>query len=467
MRSRTLMAGVLAVAAALGAATWTVTRPPRWQAWPGETSVSVQVDGAAPPPDRVWLRGDKGAGERGSLQGDRLKFAGLAPDTTYTLEWRVGPLTTATLPIATLPSVLPALDLEVTPAPGRLALKVRMRDQRLGGIEMQVASGGQALPRTGDRIEIPLPAARDATDLELVLPASQERYPLDLPVLGIDRLLDELARIEAEVEVHLAPPPGKHENDDPALLSPAALEPWEPSPMPARRLAATGGAAVLAKMRRFAPLVRAAVASDAPLEKRWRLAFAATRLAGAEVLARRHQQPALGVLDWAHDLVRFAPAKLTMQARRGNLVAHPAHVAHPEYARTGISNIVEVVGGTPDSRLVQLLELPPLPASRAAAWCGVTVVLQAVTNSGSLVLRYPNAGAAVELPLLQPFGVTRNAAFARTFPLSILDVWVRRVPPEADWSTLVLEPTHRPKSNRVSPTFVALVAPLDRAPPER
>jgi hypothetical protein len=456
LRSRTLITALVALLLGMGAVGLVATRPPRWQAWPGENAVCVQVDGAAPPPERVRLRGEKGPGHRGTVQGDRLRFAGLTPDTTYWLEWRVGPFTPATLAVTTLPPVLPAVDLDVAPGAGKLALKLRTRDPRFHGVEMQVAAGAQALARTADRFEVPLPPGHGNTELALVLPASQERFALDLPVFGIDLLLEELGRLEADIEPYLG------EADNPALLPPAALEPWEPSPMPARRATTTGGPGVLARLRRLAPLVRATAAGDAPLAQRWRLAFAATRLAGAEVLARRHQQPALGVLDWSHDLVRFATAKST-GVRRRSLLAHPAHVAHPEYTRGGLSSVVEVMGGTSDSRLVQFLEVPPLPAP-LGAWRGITVVTQAVFNSGPLVLRYPGAGAALELPLMEPSNQLRQYSLSRTFPESALDVWIRRLPPEADWSTITLEPTHRPKSKRISPTFVVGIAALDKPP---
>jgi len=462
MGARTRLVVLVCAAAGLGFAVagWFARRPPEWNAWAGESSIAVQAAGAAPSPDSVRLRSGGAALDfRGAVAGDRLRFTGLTPDTPYVVEWRAGPFTTASREIRTLPMLLSSLDLELTPGAGDVAVRLRPHDPRLAGVELQLVAAGSTLPRTAGHFVASVPDGASATELAIALPESGEVHALDWAIPGPEALLDELARAQSELEMLLAP------DKQPSLVDPAALERWEPAPQPARKLAASGGAGLLARLRRLAPFVRAVTAGRYPAGTRWRVVRAASQLVCAEVLAVRLGQPALGVLDWAPELVRYARPAPSVARRRTNLLARPVHLTHPSYESSAEAGLVTVVGGTAESTSAPELNvsLPP----PAGAWVGVGVAMQVVFNSGPPELRFPRAHISLELPLLQAKRGSAEMPLMGAFPDSLVDVWVRREPADADWTALALAATVHPRSKRLSPSYVFQLATLAGVPPKR
>ena len=458
--SRTTLTVLLAAGLGFGGVTWRVTRPPEWRAWAGETTIAVQVAGAAPRPDRVSLRGGGATVEhRGEVQADRLCFTGLSPDTAYVLEWRAGPFVPAALSVRTLPPVLPLVELAVAPGAGELVVRAVARDPRLAGVDLRITAVAPLAARDGGAV-VPIPAGDAATELALLLPATGETLPLDFAVYSADRLVSELARAEADLEQLLAA------DQAPAFVELSATERWEPAPLPARRSTATGGPGLLARLRRLAPLVRAATAGNAPPRVRWRLAAAASRLAAAEVLARKHQQPNLGVLDWASELVRYGTFDERQRRAGRQLLSHPAHLVHPSFEKNAAASLVNVVGGTADSSAVPSLELPPLLVPPGQPWFGISFIFEAIFNSAPPRLSFPRVDVALELPLVTG-AVPPGAGQARNFPVSTVDVWLCRVPPDGDWSLAILDATWHERSGRVSPVYLRSVRPIPDGPPER
>ena len=459
--ARLAILSCLSAGLGFSAVAWFATRPPAWQAWPGESSIGVQVSGAAPSPDRVRLRSpDATVDFRGTVHGDRLRFTGLTPDTPYVLDWRIGPFTPATQVVRTLPPVLPALDLEVVPSPGELAVRLRPHDARLTGVELRLATGaGLPLERRDERFVVPIPQT-GSTDLALALPGSGETLPLDLSVPGAEALLEELARAEGELDALLAA------TKNPSVLEATALDFWEAAPFPARKPGGAGAPALLARLRRLAPVVRAITSSRYPAATRWSVALATSRLACAEVLARTQQQPALGVLDWAPALVRFAPARHPEVFRTAALTRGAVHLAHPAFLRTPAAGLMEVVGGTDTSGVAETLDFAL--DRPAGPWIGLAFAMQLVFNAGPPVLRFPRAGIAYELPLVQLDLRDRDhRKIDQPFPPLRLEVWMKRDPADANFEVAVLEPTYRPRSKRVAPIFIQIVAQCAGEPPAR